>query len=176
MTAVTESQRTTPRELLEQAGKLDKAVLAVLVDGEVVDLMTPVAPDSDVTPLTVEDPRALAVLRHSAAHVMADAVQRLFPGTQVTIGPAIDQGFYYDFDRPDGPFTDKDLARIEKEMRRIIKANKPFYREEVDREEVKKLFAEMGEHYKCQIIDAIPEGEAVSLWIRQKVRFELQGR
>ena len=85
MTAVTESQRTTPRELLEQAGKLDKAVLAVLVDGEVVDLMTPVAPDSDVTPLTVEDPRALAVLRHSAAHVMADAVQRLFPGTQVTI-------------------------------------------------------------------------------------------
>ncbi len=163
MNAQSESRRT-PRELLEQAGKLDKSVVAVLADGEVVDLMTPVDPGSELVPLSAEDPRALAVVRHSAAHVMADAVQRLFPGTQVTIGPSIDQGFYYDFDRPDGPFTDKDLARIEKEMRRIIKANKPFFREEVDREEVKKLFAEMGEHYKCEIIDAIPPGEAVSLY------------
>src|SRR5690606_33846507 len=79
-------------------------------------------------------------------------------------GPSIDTGFYYDFDRPEGPFTDKDLGRIEKEMRRIIKANTPFHREELDRADVRALFEKMGEHYKCQIIDAIPEGEPVSVY------------
>ena len=104
------------------------------------------------------------MIRHSAAHVMADAVQRLFPGTQVTIGPAIDSGFYYDFDRPEGPFNEKDLARIEKEMRRIIKQNVPFYRQEITREEATNLFESMGEKYKLQILDSIPAGERISLY------------
>ena len=95
---------------------------------------------------------------------MADAVQRLFPGTQVTIGPAIDAGFYYDFYRPEGPFTDKDLASIEKEMRRIIKEKRPFIREEVTREQAQALFDKMGEKFKLEIIDAIPAGETISLY------------
>ena len=86
-----------------------------------MDLHTPVDPNSDMTPIRAASRRRLDVIRHSAAHVMADAVQRLFPGTQVTIGPAIESGFYYDFDRPDGPFTDADLAAIEAEMKKIIK-------------------------------------------------------
>src|SRR6188508_3427447 len=85
------------------------------------------------------------VIRHSTAHVMADAVQRLFPGTKVTIGPAIEDGFYYDFDRPDGPFTEEDLAKIEKEMFAIINKNSPFRREVMKRDDVIDLFRKMGE-------------------------------
>jgi threonyl-tRNA synthetase len=95
---------------------------------------------------------------------MADAVQRLFPGTQVTIGPAIDSGFFYDFFRAEGPFTEKDLQSIEKEMRRIIKEKRPFLREEVTREHAQALFEKMGEKFKLEIIDAIPPGEAISLY------------
>lgn len=159
-----EASRRTPRELLSERGQLAEDVVAAKANGQLVDLHTPIDPGLDLTPVRATDPEALDVIRHSAAHVMADAVQRLFPGTQVTIGPAIDTGFYYDFDRPDGPFTDKDLGRIEKEMRRIIKADKPFCREELDREQVKRLFSEMGEHYKLEIIDAIPPDETVSLY------------
>ena len=134
------------------------------IDGKIVDLHTPIGAVPELTPLRAGDKDALRVIRHSAAHVMADAVQRLFPGTQVTIGPAIDAGFYYDFDRPDGPFTDKDLERIESEMRRIIKQNLPFYREEVSREDARRLFEGMGERYKLELLDAIPPGEAISLY------------
>jgi threonyl-tRNA synthetase len=157
--------RRTPRELLESRGQLADDIVAVLVNGTIVDLHTPVAEGTEVEPLRVGQPRALEVIRHSAAHVMADAVQRLFPGTQVTIGPSIDNGFYYDFDRPDGAFTDKDLLRIEKEMRKIISSKKPFFREEVGHAEVRALFETMGERFKCEIIDTIAaRGEKISLY------------
>ena len=159
-----ESLRRTPRELLSEKGQLEGDIVAVRINGRLVDLHTPIAPDADITPVRWKDKAALPIIRHSAAHVMADAVQRLFPGTQVTIGPAIDSGFYYDFDRPEGPFSDKDLARIEKEMRRIIKQNVPFYRQEVSREEAHQLFEGMGEKYKLQILESIPEGERISLY------------
>ncbi len=161
---MTGTERVSPGQLLEKKGERTPDVVAVLVDGKLCDLHTPVDPASDIKPLKSGDPGALEVIRHSAAHVMADAVQRLFPGTQVTIGPAIDAGFYYDFFRPEGPFTDKDLASIEKEMRRIIKEKRPFLREEVTREQAQALFDKMGEKFKLEIIDAIPAGETISLY------------
>jgi threonyl-tRNA synthetase len=157
-------ERVTPGQLLEKHGELTPEVVAVKVNGKLQDLHTPIDPASDVKPIKLGEPAALEVIRHSAAHVMADAVQRLFPGTQVTIGPAIDAGFFYDFYRPEGPFTDKDLASIEKEMRRIIKEKRPFVREEVTRQQAHTLFEKMGEKFKLEIIDAIPEGEPISLY------------
>ena len=154
----------TPRELLEQRGQLSDDVVAARVGGRLVDLHTPIAASAELEPVRVDQKEALDVIRHSAAHVMADAVQRLFPGTQVTIGPAIDTGFYYDFHRPEGPFTDKDLERIEKEMRRIIKMGRPFVREEVTRDEAAHLFEGMGEQYKLEILSSIPAGETISLY------------
>jgi threonyl-tRNA synthetase len=157
-------ERIPPGQLLEKHGERMPDVVAVMVDGKLRDLHTPVDPGSDVKPIRSSDPGALEVIRHSAAHVMADAVQRLFPGTQVTIGPAIDSGFFYDFFRAEGPFTEKDLQSIEKEMRRIIKEKRPFLREEVTREHAQALFEKMGEKFKLEIIDAIPPGEAISLY------------
>ena len=158
------SELVSPVQLLEKHGGQTPDTVAVKVNGAVGDLHTPVAATSDVTPIKLGDPAALEVILHSAAHVMADAVQRLFPGTQVTIGPSIDSGFYYDFFRPEGPFTEKDLASIEKEMRRIIKEKRPFMRQEVPRAEANALFEKMGEKFKLEIIAAIPEGEAISLY------------
>jgi threonyl-tRNA synthetase len=158
------SELVSPAQLLEKHGERTPDVVAVKVNGKLGDVHTPVPADSTVTPIKLGEPEALEVIRHSAAHVMADAVQRLFPGTQVTIGPAIDAGFFYDFFRPEGPFTEKDLASIEKEMRRIIKEKRPFLREEVSREQAKALFEKMGEKFKLEIIDAIPAGEAISLY------------
>jgi threonyl-tRNA synthetase len=158
------SERVTPGQLLDKSGGRAADVVAVKVDGKLQDLHTPVDPGSSVTPVRVGEPGALEVIRHSAAHVMADAVQKLFPGTQVTIGPAIDAGFYYDFYRAEGPFTEKDLASIEKEMRRIIKEKRPFLREEVTREQAKALFEKLGEKFKLEIIDAIPAGDAISIY------------
>ncbi|HEX6765767.1 MAG TPA: threonine--tRNA ligase, partial [Polyangiaceae bacterium] len=128
-------------------------IVAVRIGGRIVDLHTPVDPTSDITPIRTHDAAALEVIRHSAAHVMADAVQRLFPGTQVTIGPAIDAGFYYDFARPEGQFSDADLAAIEGEMKKIISAKKPFYREEVSRQSAHTLFEGMGETYKLEVLE-----------------------
>src|ERR1041384_1923964 len=158
------TERVTPGQLLDKNGGRSADVVAVKVDGKLQDLHTPIDPSSAITPVRVGEPGALDVIRHSAAHVMADAVQRLFPGTQVTIGPAIDSGFYYDFYRAEGPFTDKDLASIEKEMRRIIKEKRPFLREEVSREQAHALFDKMGEKFKLEIIDAIPADQAISLY------------
>jgi threonyl-tRNA synthetase len=160
----TPAERVSPVQLLEKHGGPTPDTVAVRVNGKLGDLHTPVDPTSDVTPIKVGEPGALEVIRHSAAHVMADAVQRLFPGTQVTIGPSIDAGFYYDFFRPEGPFTEKDLASIEKEMRRIIKEKRPFMRQEVLREEANALFEKMGEKFKLELIAAIPAGEAISLY------------
>jgi threonyl-tRNA synthetase len=104
---------------------------------------------------------------------MADAVQRLFPGTKVTIGPAIEDGFYYDFDRPDGPFTDEDLAKIEKEMLAIIKKDSPFRREVVKRDEVIDLFRKMGETYKVEIIEGTPKDEVLTVYKHGETDFSV---
>jgi threonyl-tRNA synthetase len=160
--------RQTAREILAASsppGKLDKDVVAVKLHGQTVDLHTPVqASASELTPIRVGDADGLAVIRHSTAHVMADAVQRLFPGTKVTIGPAIEDGFYYDFDKPGGGFTEDDLRAIERTMLEVVKKDSPFRREVVSRDEAKRMFSAMGETYKLEIIDAIPPDEEVSLY------------
>jgi threonyl-tRNA synthetase len=158
-------ERKTPREILSAAGKLDPQVVAVTWRGRTVDLHTPIeASASDLVPIRATDPGGLAVIRHSTAHVMADAVQRLFPGTKVTIGPAIEDGFYYDFDKPGGGFTDDDLRRVEEVMLEVIKRDTPFRRAVVTRDEARSMFSAMGETYKLEIIDAIPQGEEVSIY------------
>src|SRR5262245_43043967 len=156
--------RVTARELLAERLAKDPQIIGARTDDRVVDLHTPIAADSKVAPVRSTDADGLAIIRHSTAHVMADAVQRLFPGTKVTIGPATRAGFYYDFDRPDGAFTEDDLARIEEEMRGIIAGKHPFRRDVVTRDEAHQLFAKMGETYKRELIDAIPEDEEVSLY------------
>jgi threonyl-tRNA synthetase len=157
--------RKTPREILSAAGRLDKDVIAVKYRGRAVDLHTPIeASASEITPIRATDADGLAVIRHSTAHVMADAVQRLFPGTKVTIGPAIDDGFYYDFDKQGGGFTDDDLRSIERAMLEVIKKDSPFRRVVVTRDEARRMFSAMGERYKVEIIDAIPPDEEVSLY------------
>lgn len=157
--------KQTAKELLSARGSLDDKVVAARADGKLVDLMTPLEPPSKLEPVRVGDAQALEVLRHSTAHVMADAVQKLFPGTQVTIGPSIDAGFYYDFSRPGGAsFSEEDLAQIEKRMAEIAAGAHEFRREVVDRAEARRLFDSMGERFKLEIIDRIPEGEEVSLY------------
>lgn len=153
------------KSLLAERGLLGNDVVAAIVQGQIVDLHTPIDPPEKIEPLRQDNPKALEVIRHSSAHVMADAVQKLFPGTQVTIGPAIENGFYYDFLRPDGKaFSDADLAAIEARMGEIIAGQHDFRREEVSREDAKKIFGDMGEKFKLEIIDAIPEGQAISLY------------
>jgi threonyl-tRNA synthetase len=143
---------------------LAKAALAGRVNGQLVDLSYAISDDADLAILTVRDEASLELLRHDAAHVMAQAVQELYPGTQVTIGPAIENGFYYDFAREE-PFTPDDLTAIEQRMHEIVKRDLPIVREVMDREEAKRVFAELGEHYKVEIIDdIIPAGEEVSIY------------
>ena len=155
---------TTGGEIAASIAKsLAKQALAVEVDGSLRDLDWPIAADAKVRLITAKDPDALPLLRHDCAHVMAEAVQRLFPGTQVTIGPAIENGFYYDFAR-DEPFRPEDLVRIEAEMAAIIKADQPFRREVVSRDEAHHRFAELGETFKHELLDAIPADEPVTLY------------
>src|SRR3989442_1312980 len=148
--------RKSARELLGDRLDKDHQIVGLKVGGEVYDLHTPIdVPDgADVTPVRSGDPDGLAIIRHSTAHVMADAVQRLFPGTKVTIGPSTAAGFYYDFDKPSGPFTEDDLAKVEEAMNGIIAGNHPFRREVTTREQAHALFANMGETYKRELIDA----------------------
>ena len=143
---------------------LSRATLAGRVDGELVDAAYVVEQDAEVSIITRRDNEALELLRHDAAHVMAQAVQELFPGTQVTIGPAIEDGFYYDFARQE-PFTPDDLVEIEKRMHEIVKRDLPIVREEMDRDTARQTFADLGEIYKVEIIEEIiPEGERVSIY------------
>ncbi|MFW5723426.1 MAG: threonine--tRNA ligase [Halochromatium sp.] len=142
---------------------LAKESVVVVVDGELWDLDRPLPDGAAIRFVKRSDPDALEVIRHDCAHVMAEAVQRLFPGTQVTIGPAIADGFYYDFARNE-PFSTDDLASIEAEMVRIAQADRPFVREAVSREEARRRFEAMGERYKLELLDAIPEGEPVTLY------------
>lgn len=142
---------------------LAKKAVAYSIDGIIRDLSDPIEYSGDVEILTREDPRSLELIRHDCAHVLAEAVQELFPGTQVTIGPVIENGFYYDFARNE-PFTADDLPVIEKKMREIIQRNKAFTREIWSREKAKQVFAEKGESYKVELIDAIPEDQELKIY------------
>jgi len=154
----------TGREVAESIAKsLAKKAVAVQIDGKTRDLAERIKSDAKVRILTREDVEALALIRHDAAHVMAEAVQELYPGTQVTIGPVIENGFYYDFAR-DEPFTPEDLPKIESKMREIVARDRPFTCEVVDRNKAKELFKKKGESFKVELIDAIPEGGEIKLY------------
>ena len=143
---------------------LAKAALAGKVNGEMVDTSFVMADDSALSIITAKSDEALELIRHDAAHVMAQAVQELFPGTQVTIGPAIDDGFYYDFAR-ETPFSADDLTKIEDRMTEIVDRDLAITREVWDRDTAKHTFGDIGERYKVEIIeDIIPEGEEVSVY------------
>ena len=149
----------TGAELAESISKsLAKKAVALAIDGELRDLSDPLKKSGKVEIVTREDPRALDLIRHDAAHVLAEAVQELWPGTQVTIGPVIENGFYYDFARNE-PFTPDDFPAIEKKMREIIGRNKPFTKQVWDRDRAKIVFRDKGESYKVELIDAIPEDQ-----------------
>ncbi|MES9988996.1 MAG: threonine--tRNA ligase [Candidatus Thiodiazotropha endolucinida] len=158
-------QAVTVYEIAADIGPgLAKAALAGRVDGRLVDTSYLVEKDCEVAIVTSRDDEALELIRHDAAHVMAQAVQELYPGTQVTIGPAIEDGFYYDFAR-DEAFTPDDLKKIEQRMHEIVKRNLPLQREVWDREEAIRTFDSIGEKYKVEIIkEFIPEGEEVSVY------------
>jgi threonyl-tRNA synthetase len=146
---------------------LAKKAVAMVIDGTLRDLYDPIEADSEIRIVTRTDPEALELIRHDAAHVMAEAVQELYPGTQVTIGPVIENGFYYDFARED-PFTPEDLPKIEAKMREIIQRGSPFSYELMEREAAKKMFGEMGEDYKVELIDAIPEGDDIKIYSQRE--------
>jgi len=142
---------------------LAKKVLAAKVNGALWDATRPLEEDTDLELITAKDPEGLELIRHDAAHVLAEAVQALFPGTQVTIGPVIEDGFYYDFAR-DEPFSVEDFAAIEKKMRFIIEQNKPFTREVWDRNEAIEHFKSIGETYKAELISDLPEDETITIY------------
>ena len=131
---------------------LGKATVGAVIDGVQVDPSYLIEKPGTIEIITATSEKGLEITRHSAAHIMAQAVQRLFPGTKVTIGPVIENGFFYDFD-PEKPFTEEDLDKIEKEMEKIVKENYEFKRSEMTAEDAKKMFAEMGEDYKIEIIN-----------------------
>src|ERR1700754_4337526 len=137
---------------------LAKRTVAMALDGEVLDLADPIVHDAKIEFINRDDPRALELIRHDAAHVLAEAVQTLWPGTQVTIGPVIENGFYYDFFRNE-PFTPEDFAAIEKKMREIIARDKPFTKEIWTREQVKNVFRDKGELFKVELVDAITDDQ-----------------
>jgi threonyl-tRNA synthetase len=157
-------QGITGAELAASISKsLAKKAVALSVGGNLADLADPIEADASVKIITRDDPEALELIRHDAAHVMAEAVQALYPGTQVTIGPVIENGFYYDFYREES-FTPDDLGKIEAKMREIIAADKPFTKEVWPRNKAADYFAAKGEGFKVELVDAIPEGEDVKIY------------
>ena len=159
---------STPADVAAAIGPgLAKAALAAKVDGELRDLTRPFEGDSDLALVTSRDEKdALELVRHDFAHVLAEAVQNLFPGTQITFGPATDDGFYYDFAPAPGrgPFTDEDLPAIEAEMRRIIAADEPLVREVWTRADVRDFFERTGEAFKAEWVMELPEGEPITMY------------
>ena len=154
----------TVAELAQAIGPgLARAALAGRVNGKLVDTSHRIASDAEVAIITEKDREGLELLRHSTAHLLAHAVKELFPDAQVTIGPVIEDGFYYDFSFK-RPFTPEDLAAIEKRMQEIAKRDIQVERQEMPRDEAVKFFKDQGEHYKAEIIAAIPGGEAISLY------------
>lgn len=142
---------------------LARAALAGKVNGKLVDLSHPITENSRVSIVTDKDPEGLEIIRHSTSHLMAQAVKELYPQAQITIGPVIENGFYYDFSLPKH-LTNEDLPLIEKKMEEIVKRDLPIVREEMDRDEAVKYFNSIGEHYKAEIIGSIPAGETISLY------------
>lgn len=142
---------------------LAKAALAITVNGKTQDLSTPITTDATVTIITGKDKEGLHIIRHSCSHVMAEAVKELWKDVQVTIGPAIENGFYYDFARKE-PFTTEDFAKIEEKMHEIVKRDEKVERIVMPRNEAIKFFKDMGEHYKAEIIEDLPEDEVISLY------------
>jgi threonyl-tRNA synthetase len=142
---------------------LAKRTVAMALDGKVVDLSEKIPQDAKIEFLTRDDPRALELIRHDCAHVLAEAVQTLWPGTQVTIGPVIDNGFYYDFFR-NQPFTPEDFPAIEKKMREIVARDRPFTKEVWSRDETKRVFADKGEAFKVELVDAIPPDQNINIY------------
>jgi threonyl-tRNA synthetase len=162
--ALTFARGVTGAQIAASIGPgLAKAALILEVDGKQWDLFRPIEHDAKIRIVTKKDPEALELIRHDAAHVLAMAVQELFPGTQVTIGPAIEDGFYYDFARGTA-FTPEDLPKIEEKMREIVKRDLPTRREVWQRDEAVAHFKGMGETYKAELIESIPPGEDVSIY------------
>ena len=159
---------TTSLEVAQSIAKsLAKAAIAVDLDNQLHDLSFAIEKNCKMNIIKREDDRALELIRHGAAHVMAEAVQELFPGTQVTIGPAIENGFYYDFYREE-PFSAEDLPKIEKKMRQIIEKNQPFTREIWNRTEAIDFFKNKGEHFKVELIEGLPEDETITIYKQGK--------
>ncbi|TCQ10769.1 threonine--tRNA ligase [Sphingomonas sp. PP-CC-3A-396] len=157
---------TTPADVAAAIGPgLAKAALAARIDGQVRDLNRPFEGDTALALVTARDEAdALELVRHDLAHVMAEAVQHLFPGTQITFGPATDDGFYYDFAPKDRPFTDEDLPAIEAEMRAIIARNEPFVREVWSRQQLIDRWTQQGESFKAEWAAELPEGEELTIY------------
>ncbi len=155
---------TTGMEIAQSISKsLSKVSIAIKLNGELSDLSLPIIADTSIEIIKRADEDALEMIRHDAAHVMAEAVQSLFPGTQVTIGPSIENGFYYDFAR-DEPFSTDDMAAIEKEMRKIIERGDAFEREVWDRDKAIAYFKDKGESYKAELIEDLPESEDITIY------------
>src|SRR5216683_3644550 len=150
---------------------LARRTVAMALDGALADLADPIERDAKIELLARDDPRCLELIRHDCAHVLAEAVQTLWPGTQVTIGPVIDNGFYYDFFR-NQPFTPEDFDAIENKMREIIARDRPFTKEVWSRDEAKRVFRDKGELFKVELVDAIPEGDEIKIY-RQGDWFDL---
>jgi len=144
---------------------LAKRTVAMTVNGVLSDLNDPIQDDVALEFVSREDPRSLELIRHDCAHVLAEAVQSLWPGTQVTIGPVIENGFYYDFFRNE-PFTPEDFAAIEKKMREIIARDQPFTKQEWDREKTKQVFRDKGEAFKVELVDAIPADQSIKIYFQ----------
>lgn len=162
--AMTFAKGVTGTEIAAAIGPgLAKAALIIMVDGKEWDLFRPINHDARIRIITKKDPESLELIRHDMAHILAMAVQALYPGTQVTIGPAIEDGFYYDFARAE-PFTPEDLPKIEEEMRKIIKAGLPTRREVWPRDQAVEHFKGIGETYKAELIQSIPANEDVSIY------------
>jgi threonyl-tRNA synthetase len=158
-----EPEGVTVAQALKDLGvATDHQAVAAAVDGELLDLAHSLDRDCTLAPVWLDSPQGLEIMRHSAAHVMAEAVRSLFPGVKVAIGPAIEAGFYYDFDVPE-PFTPEDLAKIEEKMALLVNQDLPFERREVSMEEALRLFREQGEAYKVEILEEIP-ADQVSLY------------
>ncbi|MGE4250540.1 MAG: threonine--tRNA ligase [Parvibaculaceae bacterium] len=154
----------TGSELAASISKsLEKKAVALMRDGVLTDLADPITGDAKVRIITRDDAEALELIRHDAAHVLAEAVQELHPGTQVTIGPVIENGFYYDFFRNE-PFTPEDFPAIEKKMREIIARDRPFSKRIVSREAAKEFFKSRGELFKVELVDAIPQGQEIKFY------------
>ena len=161
-------EKVTVKQIVEKISKsLAKEALIMSVDGNLKDLSFEIEKDSKVKILTSKDNDGLDTIRHDTAHILAMAVQELFPGTQVTIGPTIENGFYYDFARKE-PFTESDLKKIETKMSEIVDRNETTYREVWERDKAITHFKKMGENYKAEIIQDIPKGEEISIYFHGK--------